>query len=468
MRFSIAEAGAALRSGTASSVDLTEAALAAIEALNPEVSAFVLVDREGALEAAERADEAFSSGAETGPLAGVPVAVKDIIDMAGHATRCGSPLYPEAPVASDAALVGSLREAGAVIVGKTTAHELACGVYSAPASNPWSTDRIPGGSSGGSGAAVASGMVSMAIGSDTGGSVRIPASLCGVVGLKPTYGRVSRAGVEPLSWSLDHLGPLAGTVEGCVATLEAISGEDPADPSTAGLPDMDLRSNLEAGVEGLRLGVLEGPPVDPMQPEVEGRFTAAIEELANAGADMVTIRIPELAHTLAAEFGIVGPEAAAYHRQSVRTRPDVIDPGIRTLLVAGLLLPTHQYVRALRARRAIAQAIRRAFFDHRIDALLTPTLPATAVEKDQEEIDYGSLTEPATLSYVRTTAPFNLSGMPAISVPAGHDSEGLPVGLQIAGRPFDEATVVRVARSCETLKLAGSCIPPIHAERSVS
>jgi aspartyl-tRNA(Asn)/glutamyl-tRNA(Gln) amidotransferase subunit A len=465
---SIPEAGAGIRTGTVSSVDLTEAALAAIEALNPRLDAFVLVDRSGALEAAERADEAFSSGAEVGPLTGIPVAVKDIIDMAGHATRCGSPLYPDTPVTSDAPLVRRLREAGAVIIGKTTAHELACGVYSAPASNPWSLDRVPGGSSGGSGAAVASGMVSMGMGSDTGGSIRIPAALCGVVGLKPTYGRVSRAGVEPLSWSLDHLGPLATTVEGCVATLEVIAGEDPADPTTAGLPEMDLRSDLEAGVEGLRLGVLEGPPVEPMQPGVEDGFTAAVDALARAGANLVTIRIPELAHTLAAEFGIVGPEAAAYHEERVRKSPELIDPGIRALLVAGLLLPTRQYMRALRARRALAQAIRKAFVEYRIDVLLTPTLPATAVEKDQEEIDYGSLIEPATLSYVRTTAPFNLSGMPAISVPVGHDSQGLPVGLQIAGRPYDEGTVVRVARSCEKFDFAGGRLPPVHAERKES
>lgn len=465
MTVSIPEAGAALRSGTVSSVDLTEAAIDAIQALNPRLEAFVLIDRSGALDAAEAADEAFSSGAEVGPLAGIPVAVKDIIDMAGHPTRCGSPLYPDTPVVSDAPLIRRLRKAGAVIVGKTTAHELACGVYSSPASNPWAPDRVPGGSSGGSGAAVASGMVPMALGSDTGGSIRIPASLCGVVGLKPTYGRVSRAGVEPLSWSLDHLGPLASTVEGCVATLEIIAGEDPADPTTARLPKMDLRSNLEAGVEGLRLGVLQGPPVEPMQPGVEDRFTAAVDGLARAGATPVTVRIPELAHTLAAEFGIVGPEAAAYHEERVRRSPDSIDPAIRALLIAGLLLPTHQYLRALRARRVLAKAIRGAFVEHRIDVLLTPTLPATAVGKEQDEIDYGSLVEPATLSYVRTTAPFNLSGMPAISVPAGHDSEGLPVGLQIAGRPYDEATVVRVARRCEALDLAGERIPPIHAER---
>lgn len=468
MTGSIPEAAAALRSEAVTSVDLTEAALAAIEALNPELGAFVLVDRDGALEAAERADQALLSGSEVGPLTGVPVAVKDIIDMSGHPTRCGSDLYANEPVRHDATLVSRLKQAGAVIVGKTTAHELACGVYSAPASNPWSVDRVPGGSSGGSGAAVASGIVSMGIGSDTGGSIRIPASLCGVVGLKPTYGRVSRAGVEPLAWSLDHLGPLAATVEGCAATLEVIAGNDPEDPTTAAQPPMDLRTELEAGVDGLRLGVLEGPPIEPMQPAVEERFDTAVDRLADSGAELVEVRIPELAHTLAAEFGIVGPEAGAYHREGVRQRPHLIDPAIRSLLVAGLLLPAHQYLRALQARRVITDAIRKAFSEHRIDVLVSPTLPATAVKKEQDEIEYGSFAEPATLSYVRTTAPFNLSGMPSISVPAGHDDQGLPVGLQIAGRPYDEATVVRVARTCEAMNPDRDRMPPLHSERSAA
>lgn len=465
MTLSVDSAGADLRSGTVSSVELTETALNAIDDLNLQLEAFVAIDRQGALEAAAAADAALTTEDGVGALTGIPVAIKDIVDMTGQPTLCGSALYPRTAAATDATLVRRLRDAGAVIVGKTTAHELACGVYSAPASNPWSTERVPGGSSGGSGAAVASGMVSMAIGSDTGGSIRIPASLCGVVGLKPTYGRVSRSGVEPLSWSLDHLGPLASTVEGCVATLEAISDADASDPTTIGLPEMDLRANLDAGVEGLRLGVLDGPPIHPLQPDVEERFNEAAEALAEAGADLVTVRIPELAHTLAAEFGIVGPEAASYHAKRVREQPDLIDPGIRALLVAGLLLPAHQYLRALHARQAITDAIRRVFIEAELDALICPTLPATAVEKDQEEIDYGSVTEPVTLSYVRTTAPFNLSGMPAISVPVGLDSLGLPVGLQIAGRPYDEAMVVRVARSCEALGLAGEGLPAIHADR---
>lgn len=468
MTVSIPEAIAALRSGAVTSKDLTESALVAAKELDDDIGAFVLVDRDGALAAAERADQVLAAGRDLGGLTGVPVAVKDIVDMAGFPTRCGSDLYPSSPVAADATLVTRLKEAGAVIVGKTTAHELACGVYTTSASNPWSVDRVPGGSSGGSGAAVAAGVVPMAIGSDTGGSIRIPASLCGVVGLKPTYGRVSRAGVEPLSWSLDHLGPLAATVEGCVAALEAIAGSDPRDTTTSGLPGMDLRSGLDLGVEGLRIGVIDGSPFEPMQPGVRHGFERAVETLAEAGAEPVRISVPELTHTLATEFGIVGPEAAAYHRESLRERPELIDPGIRALLVAGALLPADHYLKALRARRVLADALEGAFVMHRIHVALSPTLPATAIEKEQEEIDFGSMSEPATMSYVRTTAPFNLSGQPAITVPVGLDESQLPVGLQIAGKPYDEATVVRVARACEEMGLTEGEIPPVHAERSVA
>jgi aspartyl-tRNA(Asn)/glutamyl-tRNA(Gln) amidotransferase subunit A len=464
----IPEASRALRSGEITSRRLTEASLSAAEELAAALAALVLIDRPGALEAADRADEAIASGRDLGPLMGIPVAVKDIVDMEGHATRCGSPAYPTTPVSTDATLTERLRAGGAVIIGKTTAHELACGVSSAPASNPWDRDRVPGGSSGGSGAAVAARIVPMAIGSDTGGSIRIPAALCGVVGLKPTYGRVSRAGVEPLSWSLDHLGPLAATVEGCAATLQVIAGADPRDPSASDMPVPDFGANLASGVDGLRLGVLSGAPVDPMQPAVAEAFAVAADRLAEAGAVLVSVTIPELEHTLAAEFGIVGPEAAAYHRERLRRDPALIDPGIRALLVAGLMLPAEQYFRALEARRILSEAIRRAFAEHRLDALLTPTLPATAAHKDQEEIDYGTVAEPVTLSYVRTTAPCNLAGLPALSVPAGLDGDGLPIGLQIATPAFAESTALRIGAAFEALTDWGSLVPPTASERIAS
>ena len=459
----IPEAARALRSGRTTSRALTEASLAAAAGLDADLSAFVVVDPDGALAAADAADAAIEAGRDLGPLMGVPVGIKDIVDVAGLPTRCGSPAYPATPAATDATLVRRLRHRGAVIVGKTTTHELACGVYSPPVSNPWDLGRVPGGSSGGSGAAVAAGIVPMAIGSDTGGSIRIPASLCGTVGLKATYGRVSRAGVAALAWSLDHLGPLTATVAGSAAALEVLAGPDPLDPSASARPVPQYSRSLDRGVDGLRIGVLSGAPLEPMQPDVAEVFAGAADLLGSQGAAMVGVEVPELEHGLAAEFGIVAPEAGAYHRELLRSRPDQIDPGIRALLVAGLMMEPEHYFKALGARRAIADALRSVFVHNRLDALLTPTLPATAAPKDADDFRFGDSAEPVTLAYVRTTGPFNLSGLPALSVPAGFDRDGLPIGLQIAARPFDEETALRVGASFESAAAVSKRRPPTHA-----
>lgn len=461
---SIARIARQLREGATTSVEITRRALDAIDRTDNRLNAFVLVDREGAMRAAEQADRILNSGNATGPMTGVPVAIKDIIHMEGLPTRCGSPAYPGEPRDHDAAVVSRLREAGAVMVGKTTTHELACGVSSPPATNPWDTARLPGGSSGGSGAAVAAGVVPMALGSDTGGSIRIPASVCGIAGLKPTFGRVSRAGVETLAWSLDHIGPLAATVEDCAATLQVLAGHDPADHVTEPAPPPDYSAKLGRGVDGLRLGILATPPFSPMQADVEQAFRDAVEHLEGLGADVVPVDIPELVFTLETEFAIVGPEAAAYHHRRLRASPELISPGIRELFTIGTIMPSAHYLKGLRARQVIRDALRRAFHRNRLDAAITPTLPATATLADQEMIDYGELWEDVTSSYVRTTAPFNLSGQPALTVPCGFDREGLPIGLQIAGRPFDEVTVLRIGAAYEATTTWAEHRPPVHVE----
>lgn len=463
-RRSIASISQQLREGAATSVEVTRQALDAIDRLNSRLNAFVIVDRDGALRAAEHADRVLSSGNGAGPLTGVPVAIKDIIHMDGHPTRCGSPAYPAEPSDRDAAVVARLREAGAVMVGKTTTHELACGVFSPPAANPWDTARMPGGSSGGSGAAVAAGVVPMALGSDTGGSIRIPASVCGIAGLKPTFGRVSRAGVETLAWSLDHIGPLAATVEDCAASLQVLAGHDPADPPTEPSPPPDYSEKLGRGVDGLRLGVMATPPFSPMQEDVEQAFRNAVEHLEGLGAGLVPIDIPELTFTMAAEFAIVACEAAAYHRRLLRESPELISPRIRELFTIGAIVPTAHYLKALGARRIIRAALGQAFNRDRLDAVVTPTLPATAAFADQEMFDYAGMEEDVTSSYVRTTAPFNLSGQPALTVPCGFDRDGLPIGLQIAGRPFDEVTVLRIGAAYEATTTWSEQRPPVRME----
>ncbi len=462
---SIPDLAKELRDGRLTSSELTGRALRAAEATGRQLNAFVLVDRAGAVAAAQRADQAIRSGSALTPLTGIPIGVKDIIDLQGYPTRCGSPAYPDHPRPHDATVVRKLRSAGAVIVGKTTTHELACGVSSPPATNPWDTSRIPGGSSGGSGAAVASGVVPMALGSDTGGSIRIPASVGGIAGLKPTLGRVSKHGVEALSWSLDHIGPLASTVADCAITLQFMAGPDPADPSTEPEPVPNFSAHLDRGIEGLRIGVLDRAPFAPMQEDVEDAFGTAADHLAGLGAEMVPLDIPELAFTLPAEFAIVGTEAAAHHHRLLLERPGQISAGIRELFTMGTIISSAHYLAGLKARLAIRSSLRKSFGENHLDAVISPTLPATAALAEQTDFEYGDISEDVTSSYVRTTAPFNLSGQPALTVPAGFDRLRLPIGLQIAGRPFDEVTVLRIGAAYEATTAWSQERPPVHADR---
>ena len=445
----VPELAAALRSGAITATGLAERFLATEAASRDRLHSFVVVDADRLLAEAAQADTELAAGRDRGPLHGVLVGVKDIIDVAGYPTRCGSPLYPVTPVETDADVITRLRAAGALVAGKTTTHELACGVVSAPASNPWNTDHLPGGSSGGSGVAVSAGLVPIGLGSDTGGSVRIPAALCGVVGHKPTYGLVSLRGVEPLSASLDHLGPLGRTVADCAHALTALASNG-----------TDFASDLSHGIAGMRFGVLTDVPFAPIQPDVEAAFYTAVDVLRALGAECIPVRIPELEHTLAVEFGIIPLEAYSYHQDSLRDRGPEIDPSIRTLLTAGAVLPHSIFRRASAARVRIAQAIADAMTAHRVVALVTPTLPATASSKAESELRYGDAAEDIATSYVRTTAPFNLSGQPAISVPCGLDCSGLPIGLQIATAAGTDALTFRVAAAYERETPWSSMTPP--------
>ncbi|MEP7201610.1 MAG: amidase [Ilumatobacteraceae bacterium] len=434
----VSELGTALRSGVVTAMQLATEFVARQADIDERLHSFVAVDPPRLLAEAEQSDLEFRVGFDRGPLHGIPVGVKDIIDVAGYATRCGSPLYPTDPVGTDATVITRLRSAGALIAGKTAPHELACGVVTPPTSNPWNIDHVPGGSSGGSGAAVAAGLVPIGLGSDTGGSIRIPAALCGTVGLKPTYGLVPVTGVQPLSLSLDHLGPLGATVADCAHAMTVLTADG-----------TDYGKGLDGGIQGLRFGVLTDFPFAPMQPDVETSFGQALEVLRTLDAECVNVTIPALQHTLAAEFGIIPLEAFEYHRHSVRERPLDIDPSIRTLLIAGAVIPSRIFRRASAARVQIAKAMARVMNEHHLDAFVSPTLPATASPKALSEHTYGDLSEHISVSYVRTTAPFNLSGQPAISVPCGFDRAGLPVGLQIATRPGHDHLALRIAAAYE-------------------
>jgi aspartyl-tRNA(Asn)/glutamyl-tRNA(Gln) amidotransferase subunit A len=426
--------------------ELVASTLDRLEAVEPFLHAFVSVSAEEALREAGTQD-----GQAAGPLAGIPVAVKDIFDLAGRPTGCGSAAYGDAaPADEDAFAVARLRAAGAIVVGKTTTHELACGVYTPPTRNPWDLERSPGGSSGGSAAAVAAGAAMGAIGSDTGGSIRIPASHCGLVGVKPTYGRVSRAGALALSWSLDHVGLLARSVPDAALLLSVLAGPDPRDPTTSGrppLPEPLLRADDE--VAGLRVGLLRGEPFARCEPDVEAALDDAVARLLGEGVEVEDSALPELERSLAVEFAIVAAEAASYHETRLAGSGTLIGEAVRNLLETGLLLPASIYLRAQRTRRLMQQGIAAAFERQRLDALLAPTVPAAPQACDQDEYELGGEAEPVIEALVRTTAPFNLSGLPAVAVPTGVGPSGFPGSVQVVGRPFDERTALRLAQAIE-------------------
>jgi aspartyl-tRNA(Asn)/glutamyl-tRNA(Gln) amidotransferase subunit A len=442
----LVEAAALIAAGELAPSELVASVLGRLETVEPIVKAFVSVDAERALTEAREQDDRPG-----GPLRGIPVAIKDIFDVAGTPTRCNSAAFGGAAAAhTDAGAVARLRAAGAIVIGKTTTHELACGVYTPPTRNPWDLERSPGGSSGGSAAALAAGAALGAIGSDTGGSIRIPAAQCGLVGVKPTYGRVSRAGALALSWSLDHVGPLARSVADAALLLSILAGADEADPTTFGhpvLPEPLLRQHDDVG--GLRVGVLRDPPFSPLATEAASALETAISMLVDAGVTVEETSIPVLEHTLAAEFAIVVAEAASYHEVRLARAPELIGDAVRGLLETGLLLPASVYLRAQRTRRAIQQAIIDSFAAQRLDALLAPTVPDLPQRWDQEEYEFDGVTEGVTDALVRTTAPFNLAGLPAVAVPTGLGASGLPGSVQIVARPFDELTALRLAQALE-------------------
>lgn len=437
----IAEAAAALRAGSLSATVLTESVLARIEETEPALNAYQLVTAGLAREQAARADEELAAGRDRGPLHGIPFALKDLFDTAGIATTAGSGFLRDRVPAEDAFVVAKLREAGIVLTGKLGLHEFAFGTTSDNAHfgtvrNPWNPDHTPGGSSGGSGAAAAAGSALGTLGSDTGGSIRIPAAACGVAGLKPTRGLVSRSGVFPLSHTLDHAGPLTKTVEDSALILNAIAGHDPADPQSVERQPEDFTRELGRDLAGLRLGVPRRPLWERCEDGVAAACETALAELRALGAETREVELPQFA--AAGRLLISQVEAAAFHEPWLREHPERYSDEIRGKIEPGLERPAIAYVRDLQAREAIEREVLDVLGT--VDLLVSPTLPRTA--PTVADSDPSS----RLASYTRA---YNISGLPAISVPCGLDGSGLPIGLMIAGRPFAEATVCRAAHACE-------------------
>jgi aspartyl-tRNA(Asn)/glutamyl-tRNA(Gln) amidotransferase subunit A len=441
----ISELAPRLAARELSPVELTEAVLARIERLEPHLNAFIQVTAESARHAARAAEAAIMAGHHQGPLHGIPVAIKDLYVMRGTPTTYGSPLFADRALDFDAAAVERLKRAGAVLLGKTNLHELAYGTTSAnahygPVHNPWRHGHHPGGSSGGSAAAVAAGMAHAAMGSDTGASIRQPAACTGIVGIKPTFGRVSKYGALPLSWSQDHAGPLTRTVQDAALVLQALAGHDPRDPTTVQRPVPDFSSGIEDGVAGRRIGVPRAFFFEECDPDVTAAVEAALEVLADQGALVEDILLPDMAATFTIGTLTIAVEGAAYHAADLRERPQAFSDELRAAFELGGFYRAVDYVQAQRLRRHLMAATNRALAG--FDALVMPTSPvrATAIEAAPPR---HAMLRP------RNTMPFNVLGLPAISIPCGFTADGLPIGLQIAGHAFDEAGILRIARAYE-------------------
>jgi aspartyl-tRNA(Asn)/glutamyl-tRNA(Gln) amidotransferase subunit A len=453
----LAEAASLVRRKKVSPVELAEGYLRRIEALNPSLNAYITVAAEQALRWAEQAENDVARGLDLGPLHGVPLAIKDLFATRGLRTTGGSKILADWVPEEDAHVVTRLRRAGAFLLGKLNMHEWAAGAttinpHFGATANPWDTTRIPGGSSGGSAAAIAAALCAGSLGSDTAGSIRMPSSLCGTVGLKPTYGLASLQGVLPLSWSLDHVGPMTRTVEDAALVMEAIAGYDPQDPSSVDRPGAGCRDALRGDVRGLRLGLPRNYFFEDADPEVVAAVRRAASLLEAEGAHVTEVDVPGVEQVFAVGMPVLVAEAAAYHEKYLQERPGDYGEDVLALLRAGQSQTAIDYIRAQRARIGFRQGLEALFT--RIDALLTPTTPITAPTIEQ------CRSEPPTFALIRCTAPFNVAGMPALSVPCGLSEAGLPIGLQIAGRHFEEATVLRVGAAYEQASGWRGRLPP--------
>jgi aspartyl-tRNA(Asn)/glutamyl-tRNA(Gln) amidotransferase subunit A len=457
---SLTAAAAEIAAGRLSPVELTDSVLDRIEATEPALGAFAHVTGELARKAAATAEQEIAAGRHRGPLHGIPLGVKDLYDTAGVLSTSSSKVRADRVPDADAVAVERLLRAGMVMVGKTHTHEFAYGGITPTTRNPWDTGRIPGGSSGGSGAAVAAGSCMVGMGSDTAGSIRIPANLCGTVGLKPTYGRTSRRGVASLSWSLDHVGPLTRNVEDAALVLNVIAAHDPLDPASVDVPVPDYTAALTGDIRGLRVGVPTNYFFEHVHEDVDRSVRAAIGVLEGLGAEVREVTIPLPDQMLSTEWAIVLPEAAAYHQQSLRARGDLYLEGTRLSLEVGEFILATDYIKALRVRTLMQRAWAEMFTD--IDVLVTPVQPFVAPRVGEREVTWADgTTESVDLAMVRLTAPGNLTGQPVLAVPVGFDAAGLPLGMQVTGRPFDEATVLNVGKAFEAATDVVGRIAPV-------
>lgn len=457
------EIAAAVQSGRRTAGAVLDEAMARAERFQEKWRAFITFTPELARRQAERVD-ALARRDRRLPLAGVPVAVKDLIDIEGVRTTCGSKVFADRVAGAHATVTQKLLAAGAVPLGKANMHEFAFGFTGenetfGDCRNPWDPSRIAGGSSSGSAVAVSLGISPVALGSDTGGSIRLPAALCGLVGLKPTYGRVSRRGVAPLSWSMDHVGPLTRTAQDAALVLEVLAGKDPADETSSSRPVPQYSRELEKPLRGLRIGLPRTGFFDSLETDVARAIRGATDELSSLGADCVDVTLPYLDEVLGAHRAIIFSEAASYHRPLLEDRADRYADAVRLQLEAGLFLPAVDYLKAQRVRRVVRLAWADTFGS--VDCLLTPASQAVAARFGEDTVQLPAGPTRLLHAYLGLLLPLNLSGHPALSLTCGFSQDGLPIGMQLVGKPFDEATILRVAHQYQEKTDWHQRLPPV-------
>jgi aspartyl-tRNA(Asn)/glutamyl-tRNA(Gln) amidotransferase subunit A len=455
----IREAGAGLRAHRFSAVELATAAISRIDRHNPSLRAFITVTAEQALDQARQADREFAMGQDRGPFHGIPVALKDLFATKGVRTTAGSKVYENFVPEINATVVEKLLAAGAVLLGKLNMHELAYGITSAnphfgAVRNPWNPQHSPGGSSGGSGAAVATQMVFMAMGSDTGGSIRIPASFCGTVGLKPTYGRVSRFGVLPLGFSLDHVGPLTRSVRDAAMALNAIAGHDRRDPTSSRRPVVDYVPDEGCSIRGVRIGIPDSFFFEHLHADIEAGVRGAVARAESLGAEIKPVRLPDMAALNAIARIVLLSEASAVAEPYPEDR-SLYGADVRALLDQGLLVPATDYINAQRLRRKMRREFDQVWKE--VDCLITPATPIPAPRVGETTVRLGGRDEDVRLASTRLVRGVNALGYPALSLPCGMSASGLPVGMQIVGPAFEEALLLRIGAALED---GGVGIPP--------
>lgn len=447
-----------------SPVEIIEAHLTRIDATEPVLNSFITLLADQARKSARQAEKDIQAGRYKGPLHGIPVALKDLYNTGGVRTTSGSRIFDTFIPTEDCTVAAKFHQAGAILLGKLNMHQFAYGPTGENPDyghmhNPWNPDMVTGGSSGGSGSAAAAGQCTITTGSDTGGSIRIPAALCGIVGLKPTYGLVSRYGLSALSWSLDHPGPMTRTVEDTAITMNVIAGHDPKDVASAKVDIPDYTSALTGDVKGLRIGIVKEYFEAPLDPQVRKAVMDAISLLESMGSEIKEVSYPMFNQSQAISSTVLMAEATAYHRDLLEKDGHQLYEPVRQRLEAGLFISAAEYLRAQQARSIFDQQGRRLLDE--VDLLAGPTEPVTAPEILASKVMAGEQEVGVVGALTQYTRPYNINGFPAISVPCGFSDDGMPIGLQLAGRPFDELTVLRAAHAYEQANDWHTRRPPI-------